>query len=151
MLQSNVENYSRGFPVSSNSLVFSTSEGPEPYESNSNLYEDIEQFEGASDRSMFSHERPSCSSAETTMITSDNSSFEHMNQNVGMNFQVELNENIRKLNSVGQNLPNSNFYAPSFMMTQRTIDSQMNHTYYLNSNRPIRFPTTSFVEYEDHH
>lgn len=75
MLQTNVVHYTSAFPMLESSPSFDcTSQGPDPYESNYNLYEELDQYDEASDRSALSHNESflddPTTSAETTLVVS---------------------------------------------------------------------------------
>lgn len=170
MLQTNVGHYPSGFPVLPAPPIFPTSSspGPDPYESNYNLYEDLDLYDETSERSILSQNddstfehstRPSCSSAETTMIT-NNPNFETINQN------VPVNMNMNNLNShMGQQqtppmhnftTTNANFYAPSFMMTQQqqrpyNNSSQMIHHHNVQTinMKNLNFPPSTQISHHN--
>jgi hypothetical protein len=161
MLQTNVGHYPSGFPVLPAPPIFPTSSspGPDPYESNYNLYEDLDLYDETSERSILSQndstfERPSCSSAETTMITS-NPNFETINQNIPMNMNLNshMGQPMHNFTTTQQHLTNANFYAPSFMMTQRPYNSQMIHNVQAINlkNFPSSQDTTMNRNHHHHH
>lgn len=143
MLQTNVVHYTSGFPILESSPTFDcTSQGPDPYESNYNLYEELDQYDEASDRSALSHNEsflddPSTSAETTLVVNTQNNQMEPIpdpsrhkdcymiSKNLGpsalINSQSSYNHQIPRTNA--------NFYAPPFLMR--------------SPNRPHHHPATN--------
>lgn len=165
MLQTNVVHYTSAFPMLESSPSFDcTSQGPDPYESNYNLYEELDQYDEASDRSALSHNESflddPTTSAETTLVVSSLSnqleqpiadplrqkdcymiSKSHHGGIVGprglINSQSSYNHQIPRTNA--------NFYAPPFLMTNRPQHptNGNNMQMFTNSRDDSRFNTAS--------
>lgn len=162
MLQTNVVHYTSGFPMLESSRPFDcTSQGPDPYESNYNLYEELDQYDEASDRSALSHNEsflddPTTSSAETTLVLNTlNNQIDRIPDlprpncpyMISKNFEPSQGTLINSQSSYNHQIPrtNANFYAPPFLMTNRpNIRTNGNNMQiHTNSSDDSRFNTAS--------